>query len=145
MTNMLSTSNNVTSAASWPLNGLSENGCGTTFYPMGIEVIRGTNLSAASSNYLDLLYPGPHSCPKGPYQVSWYQFKNGSQIAHVSSVSFPPYFLMNATMSFGGYWTWDRTVDPSANPVFHPFEPGVYTVVAGDEWGDVVLLHFTVA
>jgi hypothetical protein len=26
-----------------------------------------------------------------------------------------------------------------------PFDPGIYTVVAGDEWGNLVILHFTVA
>jgi hypothetical protein len=34
---------------------------------------------------------------------------------------------------------------PSACPLTSkPFAPGVYTVVAGDEWGQVALLHFTV-
>jgi hypothetical protein len=28
---------------------------------------------------------------------------------------------------------------------YTPFAPGVYTVLAGDEWGDVAILHFTVA
>src|SRR5208283_3770434 len=27
---------------------------------------------------------------------------------------------------------------------FRPFQPGTYTVLAEDEWGDVVLLHFDV-
>jgi hypothetical protein len=26
----------------------------------------------------------------------------------------------------------------------HAFDPGIYTVVGGDEWGALVILHFTV-
>jgi hypothetical protein len=102
------------------------------------------NLSVASSNYLQLFNPGPHSCPSEPASgIPSYAFKANSQWAIPGSSG--QYYPMNATISVGGYWTWDRTMNPSANPVFHPFEPGIYTVVAGDEWGNVVLLHFTVA
>ena len=33
----------------------------------------------------------------------------------------------------------------SPNSTFHLFDSGVYTVAAGDEWGQLVLLHFTVS
>ena len=39
-------------------------------------------------------------------------------------------------MNVGGYWD-------SQNKE-HNLIPGVYTVAAGDEWGDIVLLHFIV-
>ena len=35
-----------------------------------------------------------------------------------------------------GYWNGSTITD---------FEQGVYTVVAGDEWGALVVLHFTVS
>jgi hypothetical protein len=79
-----------------------------------------------------------------PSQIPGYLFKADSQMAQVEGYSGYNY-AMNATINASGYWTWDRAINPSANPVFHPFEPGIYTVVAGDEWGNVVLLHFTVA
>jgi hypothetical protein len=47
--------------------------------------------------------------------------------------------LISAGDSYTGYWTGSL-----ATAAFHPFPPGVYTVLAEDEWGDVVLLHFTV-
>jgi hypothetical protein len=47
---------------------------------------------------------------------------------------------MYAQAQPNGYWT---GADPDA--VQHNFEPGVYTIVAGDEWGALVILHFTVA
>jgi hypothetical protein len=42
-----------------------------------------------------------------------------------------------------GYWTKDSTDD--YNSSFSNFNPGVYTVVAGDEWGALVVVHFTVS
>ena len=39
-----------------------------------------------------------------------------------------------------GYWTGSGTTAS-----FHQFPPGIYTVLAEDEWGNVVLLPFTVA
>jgi hypothetical protein len=38
-----------------------------------------------------------------------------------------------------GYWTNDSVSQ------FNNFDPGVYTVIAGDEWGALVILHFTVS
>jgi hypothetical protein len=54
--------------------------------------------------------------------------------------SFEP--LSNASVISGthlGSWT-----DPSDDSTYHPFAPGTYTVVAGDGWGDFVILHFAV-
>jgi hypothetical protein len=42
--------------------------------------------------------------------------------------------------SANGYYT---SSEPS-EVIFKLFDPGVYTVVAGDEWGQLVLLHFIV-
>jgi hypothetical protein len=112
---------------------------------MGIEVIRGTNLSAASSSYMTLFHPGPVTCPGIPASgIPSYVFKADSQWAIPENVGqYPQYFPMNSTLEVSGYWTW--TGPDFNNAIHHLFEPGIYTVVAGDEWGDVVLLHFTVA
>jgi hypothetical protein len=108
---------------------------------MGFEVIRGTNLSAASSSYLTLFSPGYVTCPAIPASIPSYEFKPDSQWAIPENV--PQYYPMNSTLKVSGYWTW--TGPDYNNAVHHLFEPGTYTVVAGDEWGSVVLLHFTVA
>jgi hypothetical protein len=39
-----------------------------------------------------------------------------------------------------GYWA-----SNNVGATFTNFEPGVYTVVGGDEWGALVVLHFTVS
>jgi len=41
------------------------------------------------------------------------------------------------SLSTGGYWT--------ENSVFEKFSPGLYTVMGGDEWGDVAFLYFLVS
>jgi hypothetical protein len=38
-----------------------------------------------------------------------------------------------------GYWA-----SNNIGAAFTLFEPGGYTVVAGDEWGAIVVVHFTV-
>lgn len=50
--------------------------------------------------------------------------------------------LSNQSVISGTYlgsWT-----DPSNDSTYHPFASGIYTVVAGDGWGDYAILHFTV-
>ena len=42
-------------------------------------------------------------------------------------------------MTLKGYWTDD------SYPKFTYFDPGVYTVLGGDEWGNLALVHFTVS
>lgn len=43
---------------------------------------------------------------------------------------------VDASIAANGYWSGDS---------FTSFPSGVYTVVAGDEWGGIAILHFTVA
>jgi hypothetical protein len=45
---------------------------------------------------------------------------------------------MNAEVQTNGYWMASQNLNE------YNFTPGVYTVVAGDEWGALVVLHFTV-
>jgi hypothetical protein len=140
MANTLPDPNNVNSANRWPLVGLVDGSCGTLIYPMGIEVIRGTNLSAASSSYLALSV-GPQTCPNGAgTPVSQWQFRADSYWALPVPFSAPN--PMNVTLTLSGYWTWNG-IDPGTE-VHHAFEPGIYTVAAGDAWGDLIVMQFTV-
>jgi hypothetical protein len=45
------------------------------------------------------------------------------------------------TVTIQGYWP--NAFNSKSTRI--PFDPGIYTVVAGDEWGNLVILHFTVA
>lgn len=44
---------------------------------------------------------------------------------------------VSLTLSIGGYWT--------ESSQFDAFGPGVFTVLGGDQWGDFVLLYFSVS
>jgi hypothetical protein len=46
---------------------------------------------------------------------------------------------ISAEITLKGYWT------NSSVPNFTYFDPGVYTVVGGDEWGNLVFVHFTIS
>jgi hypothetical protein len=64
----------------------------------------------------------------------------GTETTQSTYYSFPP--LSNQSVISGtylGYWT-----DPSNDSTYHPFSPGTYTVVAGDEWGDYAISHFVI-
>ncbi len=142
MANTLPDPNNVNSANSWPLVGLVDGSCGTLIYPMGIEIIRGTNLSAASSSYL-ALFVGPQTCPNGAgTPVSEWLFKADGLSQWALPVPFQAYNPMNATLQVSGYSTWNG-IDPGTT-VHHAFEPGIYTVAAGDAWGDLIVMQFAV-
>ncbi len=42
---------------------------------------------------------------------------------------------MNFAMTLSGSWSQDS---------FSYFKPGKYTLVCGDEWGDIIVVHFLV-
>jgi hypothetical protein len=61
-----------------------------------------------------------------------------------SSYSFDPLSTENLiTGTYVGYWSGPKIGNQM--PAYVPFSPGTYTVVAGDEWGQVAILHFIVA
>jgi hypothetical protein len=47
---------------------------------------------------------------------------------------------MNNGITSAGFWTGSRP-----NATFSNFTPGIYTVIGGDEWGALVILHFTIS
>jgi hypothetical protein len=48
---------------------------------------------------------------------------------------------MNSTGTTRGYWGTSLLGSSS----FQTFSPGIYTVVAGDEWSGIVFAYFTVS
>jgi hypothetical protein len=127
--NTLATENIVTPANNWDYNGLAIGGCGTNGGFDGIAVMRGYYTAAdkplggglAFWNY-SITTPCPVDIPP----------PNG--------FDFAPLDNKYAGVDLAGYWA-----DDNGKATFTNFEPGVYTVVAGDEWGALVFVHFTVA
>ena len=138
--NTMPTSNNVTAASAWPVGSLAVGPCGTVNFPMGVAVLRGNYAvsNASSGSALQLYQPGEYSCPAELSRIGSYFFRASSDNATFFGSCQPePCFTerTNATVTARGYW---------AGGAFETFQPGVYTVVAGDEWGDFAILHFKV-
>ena len=162
--NTLSTVNNLTASDDWAIQGLTSSSCNygnsanKLFSPAGIDVFRGyygmNNLS--SGNPLQIW--AEIECPVD------YAFNGTSivgQLQNITSYSFLPgndggyysaYYSSSATIMKGIFPT--RMVNGAAfyasNSTGGPYNsllfslPGTYTLVAGDEWGQIVLLHFAV-
>jgi hypothetical protein len=140
--NTINSTNNVTTSSDWPITHLALGPCGTTNYPMGIAVFAGyfsqSNISSASKP-LSLYMPGAYMCPLILSNISAYVFKPQSDTAQIlGSCNTGSCFELNTTSQIdaGGSWGEARA--------FSSFSPGPYTVVGGDEWGQMLILHFAV-
>src|SRR2546422_1496221 len=138
-TSSLSTMNNVTAAQNW----------GTTFslgrcsanYPFGIALFKGhytlqnftqgerVSLQSPVQNYL---------CVRPPFSTSYYHFlpKSDKAVVQVDMGNQTVTLPMGTSISIAGYWGTEGS--------FTPLQHGAYTLVAGDEWGALALLHFGV-
>jgi len=143
--NTLPRTNNVSSAKSWRLNGLGTGPCGPLNAPLGIGIMKGyyADNNASAGALLDLYQPGQYNCPMILSGIGAYVFQPSSDMASVIGSCDPNPCLtlnMSSTVSSKGYWSSNLL----QGATFSNFSPGVYTVVAGDEWGTLVLLHFIV-
>ena len=143
--NTLSKTNNVNSADNWPFTGLSDGPCGTLNYSFGVAIYQGyhTTGDLSSLTPLNLYDPAArYPCPMMLSQISTYQFQPSGDTAAVFQLGGASPVLtekMTSAIQPAGYWTGSPTA------VLTDFTPGIYTVAAGDEWGAIVILHFTVA
>jgi hypothetical protein len=143
--NTLSKTNRIFASDKWPFKGLTLGPC-TQGSPFGVAVFSGYYSPADVLKGTPLVLFDPdqfYHCPA----FSWaegtvYEFKPSSDIAAIFHDSVPP---SNGTdtqilkeLQLSHYWT------GSYPATIHSFEPGIYTIVAGDEWGALVVLHFTV-
>jgi hypothetical protein len=136
MTNLLSVGNDIPRGYSWAVLGLywPGNPCSPAgvYEPLGIAIFSGYfsagNISSGKSLYL--WNPSTYYCP-GSVESPW-AFLPTSDVARTLGGS----FLLDANFSTGGYWT-------TENQFVH-FNSGTYTLVEGDEWGDLLFLYFTV-
>lgn len=141
--NTLATENNVTASYSWPLEGLSlGNPCKT--YPMGMAIFQGyyTSSNVSSATPLRIYSPSNVTSCGFPPAVSYYSFAPLSDIANVFIIGdLNPSltdFKIRSEITVTGYWLNSQETTPNN------FTPGVYTVVGGDEWGALAVLHFVV-
>jgi hypothetical protein len=167
--NMLPQMNNLTATSNWAIQNLRAGPCDYTehndssllFSPVGIAVFRGNyginNISAASA----LPIWAEITCPA----QFGYNEKTGldGRLVNISSYALLPssdsayYTAYYSPMDFGspimkGEFTTQMSTEAQIyagdNTTDHDSllssAPSNYTVVAGDEWGQLVLLHFLV-
>jgi hypothetical protein len=146
--NTLKTTNIIASSTKWPVSGLRVGPCGTLNYPFGFAIFQGnytaTNVSSATP--LQIYQPATYTCPATIGNISSYVFQPLSDTASVFQMSESTAVFNNMEMNTEfepgprGYWA-----SNNIGAAFTLFDPGVYTVVAGDEWGALVVVHFTVS
>ena len=143
--NTLAAMNNVTTSTDWPVTGLSDGACGTLNKPMGFEVFSGyyTASNVSSTKSLELYSPGPRSCPAILSEINAYGFHALSSIANTYG-SCNPQLCYTREISSGAVVRGDWESVFLIGSSFHVLAPGVYTVVAGDEWGTLAFLYFIV-
>lgn len=138
--NPLARSVNISSSNRWPASGLSLGPCGTLNFPMGLEVYAGylTRSNVFLEIPLPLYSPGARFCPMILSYIQYFIFQPETDAVQVfgSCTPNPCITIPMAThLSVGGFWL---------ASIYVNFPPGIYTVAAGDEWGSMVLPHFTV-
>lgn len=140
--------NKIHAADEWPVHGLTLTPCGTLNYPFGISILQGyyDAKGVAAITPLQLFDPNvAYHCPMILAGIVSYDFQPVSNIALIRTSwdSEPGAIKMSINMTTkvtsAGFWTGSRS-----SATFSNFTPGIYTVVGGDEWGALVILHFTI-
>jgi len=137
--NTLSVSNNVSSASDLPLASLSLGPCGRMSYPFGVAFFKGTYTAAnvSSATPLDVYPVVP--CPLYIRLVTGYLFQPMSDQAAILPGSTNSTTLMLSNVTASGVYGQNPSIQTST-----PLSPGTYSVAAGDEWGQLVVVHFTI-
>jgi hypothetical protein len=144
--NTLSTKNNIPMSDNWPYNQLHLGPC-DYISPFGIAVLRGdytaSNFSTATA--LTLYDPHVERLCMTNVPVTSFSFQPSSDIASVNEDSNPVQddniTKMNFELIVNGYWPDDIFSSHSHLTYFNPL---TYTVIGGDEWGTLVIVHFAV-
>jgi hypothetical protein len=138
--NTLPEVNNVPVSNNRPYSSLQAAPC-DYISPYGIAVFQGNYTTSNFSTGTPLTLYDPHVA-----RITSYSFESSSDMAAVIEGSNPSPTnstqQMKYDLTINGYWPDDNF---SSNSQLTGFAPGLYTVVAGDEWGAVVVVHFTVS
>jgi hypothetical protein len=149
--NTKKTANDVSTdnAVGWPVQGLNLDQNYTTRYPypVGISILQGDfNLSDANTvQPLVLINPDEIRYGLPIPVVSSYDFQSLSDLATLqfkdNSVKGQVILPITGTVTANGFWK----TGSSGNGGFSAFTPGIYTVIGGDEWGGIAILHFSIS
>lgn len=155
--NILNSTNNITAESDWAyppafLNPDSECDVSLPYFgpetPFGFAVLQGyygvNNFTAAkalplynTSEISSCVHYSATFSSVNPY----YSFAPLSNQGNYFYPGVQIHQFDSVTITTFGYWTGGISVPPV---LFHRFTPGEYTVLAADEWGQIVLLHYMV-
>jgi hypothetical protein len=143
--NILAVENSIHIADEWPVQGVVPiNPCDLPPYPFRISILQGyyDAKSVASIPPLQLIEPAFRFCPCMPVIVSYdFQPWSNTAVVHTLDGLEPPWSInTTAKVTSEGFWT-----GFPSNTTFSNFTCGVYTLVGGDEWDALVVLHFTIS
>jgi hypothetical protein len=135
--NTRSSTNNVSTTDLWPLLSLSSGPCDG--WAAGIALYYGhyNRFNVASATPLDWYEPGAYLCPL-EFHIYAYIFHPFSDLANTypgygySVVMMRPFFINQ---------TWSGTMFKSTP---QPLHSGQYTLVAGDCWGQELIVNFNI-
>jgi hypothetical protein len=147
--NMRAGENQIGTASNWKIKGLSLGPCNFDS-PIGLAIMQGyyTKDSIAAGLHLALWHPGIYFCQdEGGGGIVSYTFDPASSLATIVTYQGPNTTFKLQTenqVHFSGSWT-EGTLPFQEDASFQPFSHGMYTLVGGDEWGDILILNFTVS
>jgi hypothetical protein len=142
--NTLSKTNIVSVSSKWSFSYLTLGQCGTYLLPFGVALLQGYYSSTNISTATPLMFYdySVQPCPIVFGKITTYDFRPSSDIATIQYKSQPGTQPIKTNVTFSlqltGYWT-------GSPPIKKNFDSGDYTIVAGDEWGNLVIVHFTVS
>ena len=127
---------NESTSSAWAVSRLRVGECYSSIYPFGVAIYQGhyTEKNASGARPLNLYPLVP--CPLLIRYVSGYYFQPSSDIAVVLPGSGQGLAMASGVLAQGNY---------TSGSVLDRFAPGQYTVAAGDEWGALTFLYFSVA
>jgi len=130
---------NLTKGTAWALNGLETGGCLSLYLPLGIAVFQGRYTSGNVSQGIPLRVFPFVACPMIVRYITGYLFQAMSDNATV----LPGTRAVPMATGIAVDGAFDNT--PNHLNQMAPFSPGIYTVVAGDEWGNLAFAYFVVS
>ena len=141
--NTLSTTNNVTATDNLPSEFMSGFTNDPSPLPFGLAVLPGNYDASNFSTVTPLIIYDPMEVyigfPVAP--PTSYSFQSLSDTAILNGGDYKLVSGMKMQYEIGVQQYWPN----SDGADFTHFQTGVYTVVAGDEWGALVVVHFTVS
>lgn len=129
---------NLSKGDNWAVDSLATGGCPSLYLPFGIAVFQGTYTSANVSQAVPLSIFPEVACPMIVMYITGYLFQPMSDNATV----LPNTTLVPMATEISVSGTYNMTGNQLNQ--LKPFAPGIYTVVAGDEWGNLAFAYFVV-